>query len=230
MRPINEIIVHCTATRPDWLANKATTHKAAEVKKWHTDPVPQGRGWSDTGYHFLIDRDGTTVEGRPLARVGAHVKGHNTGTIGVALFGGHGSTAGDDFFDNYTEDQNRALRELIDRLQGEYPSITKITGHNQYAPKACPGFSVPAWLEGAGRVKAAPVVEERPQGRTNAAQSRTVQASAVQVVSAVGGGVAAVGALDGAAQLITIIGCFAIAGLALFIMKERLRKWADGVR
>ena len=66
--------------------------------------------------------------------------------------------------------------------------------------------------------------------RQSATQSRTVQASAVQVVSAVGGGVAAVGALDGAAQIIAIAGCFAIAGLALFIMRERLKKWADGIR
>jgi hypothetical protein len=38
------------------------------------------------------------------------------------------------------------LRALIAQLQSKYPTITKVTGHNQYAKKACPGFYVPNWL------------------------------------------------------------------------------------
>ena len=230
MRDINEIIIHCTATRPDWWASRTSNQKVAEVKKWHTDPAPKGRGWSDIGYHFLIDRDGTIVSGRPIGTVGAHTKGHNTGTIGISLFGGHGGSAGDEFLDNFTEDQEKALRRLIDMLKTQYPTISKISGHNQYASKACPTFSVPAWLEGAGRVDAAPVIEEQAQGRRSVAQSRTVQASVVQGASAIGGAVAAFQALDGTAQIIAVAGCVIIAGLALFIMKERVRKWADGIR
>jgi len=160
MRPLHEIIIHCTDTRPNWWADKSAQQKVDEVRRWHV----QDRGWSDIGYHFLIDRDGTVVEGRPLERVGAHTKGKNTGTIGISLFGGHGGAANDDFLDNFTEDQERALRILIRKLQDDYPSITSISGHNQWAAKACPTFSVPAWLEGARKVKAAPVVEEQPSG------------------------------------------------------------------
>lgn len=159
MRSLNEIIIHCTATRPNWFEGKPTVDKVAEVRRWHMED----RKWSDIGYHFLIDRDGTVVAGRPLERVGAHVKGHNAGTIGISMFGGHGGAATDDFLDNFTEDQEYALRVLIRELQENHPTITKISGHNQYAAKACPCFSVPAWMEGARKINAAPTVEEQPE-------------------------------------------------------------------
>ena len=141
MRPLNEIIVHCTATRPDWWVGTSAQVKTNEVRNWHTS-----KGWSDIGYHYLIDRDGTVVSGRPLERTGAHVKGHNAGTIGIALFGGHGGSASDMFEDNFTEEQDAALRKLIADLQKDHPSIFKISGHNEYAAKACPTFRVGPWL------------------------------------------------------------------------------------
>ena len=66
--------------------------------------------------------------------------------------------------------------------------------------------------------------------RTSPAQSTTVQASAAQVASGVGGAVAAVGALDGVAQMVAIGGCVLVVLLALWIMRERLKAWADGRR
>ena len=144
MRPINEIIVHCAATRPDWWTSRSLGQKIAEVRRWHTAPPPVGRGWSDIGYHFLIDRNGKVGPGRPLERVGAHVVGRNTGTIGICLFGGHGSAATDRFQDHYTAEQEDALRTLIADLRQSH-TIDRVTGHNQYAAKACPGFPVPAW-------------------------------------------------------------------------------------
>lgn len=141
MRPLNEIIVHCTATRPDWWSTRTTAQKVAEIKRWHV----QDRGWSDIGYHFLIDRDGKVTAGRPLQTIGAHTQGHNTGTIGISLFGGHGSSATDAFAEHFTPQQDKALRDLIEHLKTNYPTITKVSGHNEYAAKACPGFNVPKW-------------------------------------------------------------------------------------
>lgn len=69
-----------------------------------------------------------------------------------------------------------------------------------------------------------------PAPRTNAAQSSTVQASAVQIVSGAGAGIAAVGALDGTAQIVAMVFAGVIVVAALWIMRERLRKWADGDR
>lgn len=141
MRPINEIIVHCTATRPDWWDGKKTSEKVAEIKRWHV----QDRGWKDIGYHYLIDRDGTVAKGRPIDQIGAHVSGHNTGSIGISLFGGHGSAETDMFHEHFTPAQEAALRKLLADLRKQF-GIVKITGHNQYAAKACPGFNVPDWF------------------------------------------------------------------------------------
>jgi N-acetylmuramoyl-L-alanine amidase/CHU_C Type IX secretion signal domain len=56
----------------------------------------QSNGWNDIGYNFLVDRFGTIYEGRfggvDRNVIGAHVAGFNTGSVGIALLGTHGST------------------------------------------------------------------------------------------------------------------------------------------
>jgi hypothetical protein len=138
-RPLREIIVHCTATRAEWMGGRPIADKVAEVRRWH-----KAQGWRDIGYHFLIDRDGTIAPGRPLGEVGAHVMNRNTGTIGAALIGGHGSASTDSFARHFTFAQDVALRQLIAALQAQFGPMA-LSGHNEWAPKACPGFNVTEW-------------------------------------------------------------------------------------
>jgi len=224
MRQINEIIVHCTATPVNWMSGAETQAKVNEIRRWHVEE----RGWSDIGYHYIIDRDGTVATGRPVSKSGAHTKGHNANSIGVSLVGGQGGTANDKFEDNFTQAQANALRTLIAGLKREYPTITKISGHNQWAAKACPCFNAPAWYARKPAAEISGVVGA--QQRSTPAQSRTVQASVVQGASAVGGAVGALNALDGTAQIVALVGCILIALLALFIMRERLKAFAAGWR
>ncbi|GGG59679.1 N-acetylmuramoyl-L-alanine amidase [Salipiger pallidus] len=142
MRTITEIIVHCSATHPGWLAAAPLAAKIRAIRSWHVD----GNGWNDIGYHYLVDRDGAVAAGRPVETPGAHVIGHNADTIGVCLLGGHGSAETDAFSDHFTVEQGGALTALLEQLQAAHGPGLKISGHNQYAAKACPGFSVPAWL------------------------------------------------------------------------------------
>lgn len=142
--PVHEIIVHCTATQPDWMGNATLAEKRAEVRRWHM----QDRGWRDIGYHWLIDRDGQRVAGRAETEIGAHVEGHNAGTIGISLIGGFGSAATDPFDRHFTAAQDAALRQLIREI-ARRTCIEKIRGHNDYAAKACPGFNVTTWFKGA---------------------------------------------------------------------------------
>ena len=213
MRNINEIVVHCTATRPDWWSDRSTEEKTREVRQWHLD-----RGWKDIGYHWLIDRDGTVVKGRDESVVGAHVKDHNANSIGVSLFGGHGGSNDDKFQDNFTPEQDASLRQLIRDIKDRH-NITKTSPQNEYGNKACPCFPVTNWLNN----------RPTPAPRTSAAQSTTVQASAIQIASGAGAAVSSVAMLEGTTQLIAIAFGGVVVLMGLWIMRERLKKWADGL-
>lgn len=128
MRAVNEIIVHCTAT-PE---GRPVT--VSEIDAWH-----RARGWSGIGYHRVIGLQGERWQGRALDKVGAHCEGHNTGTIGVVYVGGL-TRDGRDAKDTRTSAQREMLRaELID-LRDRF-NIQKVSGHNEYANKACPCFN-----------------------------------------------------------------------------------------
>lgn len=142
MRTINEAIIHCTATRRNWMKGHDVNAKRDEFRRWHVED----NGWDDIGYHYIIDYDGSIAIGRTVPVIGAHVSGHNDYSIGIALVGGHGSSETDQFQQHYTDAQDRALRKLLDELKSKY-GFTKISGHNEYAAKACPGFSVKAWYK-----------------------------------------------------------------------------------
>jgi len=142
MRPIKRIFIHCSATPADMYVDAALIHR------WHTDPKPQGRGWSDIGYHFVLPRDGTIEAGRPVALIGAHVLNHNRDSIGICLAGGVAAD-GKTPEANFTAAQMRGLRLFLIVMKATY-GLTEadIVGHRD-APgvaKACPSFDVAHWL------------------------------------------------------------------------------------
>jgi N-acetylmuramoyl-L-alanine amidase len=131
MRKIQEIIIHCTATRLDAICTVET------IRRYH-----RSLGWCDIGYHYVIYPDGSVHPGRPVEEPGAHTVGHNAYSIGIAYVGGldaDGRPA-----DTRTPNQRIVLLQLVKDLMEEY-SITSIHGHNEYAAKACPCFDVRQW-------------------------------------------------------------------------------------
>lgn len=129
-RPISEIIIHCTATA------EGKDFTVDDIRAWH-----KARGWSDVGYHYIVYRDGTVHEGRPIGQVGSHVAGHNTGTIGISYVGGV-TADGKAPKDTRTASQRASLLWLVAELRRKHKDIRAVTGHNQYAAKACPSFDV----------------------------------------------------------------------------------------
>lgn len=129
-RTINEVIIHCAATP------EGKDFTVADITRWHKE-----RGFSTIGYHWVVYRDGSVHAGRLEASIGAHVSGHNADTLGVCYIGGL-SANGTIAKDTRTPAQRAALTDLVKALVAKYPTIKKISGHNQYAAKACPSFDV----------------------------------------------------------------------------------------
>jgi peptidoglycan L-alanyl-D-glutamate endopeptidase CwlK len=69
-----------------------------------------------------------------------------------------------------------------------------------------------------------------PEERTSAAQSSTVQASAIQVATGVGAAASGVAALDGTAQIVALIFAGIVILAGFWVMRERIRKFAEGDR
>lgn len=123
MRSIKEITVHCSGTN-------IRSYDFAEIKHDHI----KNRGWSDIGYHFLINFEGNIDIGRPVIKSGAHVKGRNSHSIGVCILG----------LDAFTDIQFQQLARLLETL-------CMLMGLNQKAIRAhyefnenktCPNFSL----------------------------------------------------------------------------------------
>ena len=205
-KTVDTIFVHCSATRPEWMSQWSFAERVKEIRRWHRE-----KKWSDIGYHWLIDRDGAITQGRKEHVIGAHVQNYNTGSIGICLIGGFGSSENDPFEKNFTSQQDHALRTLIEDIKGRTP-IKRIRGHNEVAAKACPGFNVTSWFD---KKPAKSVVE-----------STTVQASAIQIASGAGTGISAVAMLDGYAQIVAIVFAVLVIATAAWIMRERIRRWA----
>lgn len=133
MRDLNRIILHCAAT-PEGREVSLDT-----IRKWHTDPPPQGNGWSDIGYHYVIHLDGLTEIGRPVSIQGAHTSGENEDSIGVCYVGGVDKDLVPK--DTMTVEQEISFVELVKSLRLTFGYLS-VHGHNEYSSKACPSFSV----------------------------------------------------------------------------------------
>lgn len=126
MREINRIVIHHTAT-----SSSATVES---IRRYHTAV----RGWRDIGYHYLIDGDGQIRLGRPEWIQGAHVRGHNRDSIGVAVIGNFEQVS----FELAQEDSLEVL--LLDLLY-RYPKA-KVLCHSDLANTLCPGVSLSEWV------------------------------------------------------------------------------------
>ena len=136
----NKMTLHHAA---GWGAKTLDEGKAAvkSIQEFHQD----GRGWSDIGYHFLVDMAGNIYQGRPETVLGAHVGGANTGNIGVCILGCyHPPETSIPCNDEMSYDSEKSLIQLyawISDTYGVEPKVLK--GHRDYfGNTSCPGNNV----------------------------------------------------------------------------------------
>ncbi len=130
MRNITEIIIHCTATP----AGRAVS--ISEIDHWH-----RARGFASIGYHYVVGLSGEIMAGRPEKQTGAHCRGHNASSVGIAYVGGLDATGTP--ADTRTAAQRESLCRLVGRLKARYPGA-RVYGHREFAAKACPCFDASA--------------------------------------------------------------------------------------
>jgi len=151
MRRITRIVVHCTATR------EGADYSAADIDRWH-----EARGWSGIGYHAVVRLDGTIEPGRPEDKIGAHVAGYNSDSLGIVYVGGCQSD-GKTPKDTRTIAQRAALlRQVREWMERHQIPVASVVGHYELDTlKACPSFSMPNFrrdLQGAIAPKPAAAV------------------------------------------------------------------------
>lgn len=129
-RKINLIVVHCTATKT------SQDFGAKECDKEHM------RRWgknSGCGYHYIIRQSGVIEQGRDIDYIGAHAKGLNTNSIGIAYEGGlyEDRTAKKN---GMNTNQSQTMASLITQIQLNQGGDIAIKGHNELpnVNKACP--------------------------------------------------------------------------------------------
>lgn len=118
---LNTLIIHHTAS----LIND----NPLAVQSTHMNDA----GYADIAYQYLINKQGVIYEGRSINVRGSHTGGHNTGTVGIVLFG--------NFEDEEpTTLQLCSLKRLSTWLKVTY-DLTHLAGHSDFQPleTVCPG-------------------------------------------------------------------------------------------
>jgi len=131
---VREAVLHCAAVPSGWYYNRTEQEAFDEIKRWHIE-----KGWKNIGYHYVIHPSGHVMSGRPLDEVGAHVIGHNYGKLAILMIELSKIDRIGKFSDFFSVRQKESVRRLCGLHQ-----IKIISGHNNYAPKLCPGFNVRA--------------------------------------------------------------------------------------
>nr|XP_019950513.1 PREDICTED: peptidoglycan-recognition protein SB1-like [Paralichthys olivaceus] len=99
------------------------------------------RGFSDIGYNFLVEGDGIVFEGRGWGALGAHSKGNNHDSLGIAFMGNFNN-------DEPSEEALLAVKQLLQSgvSQGFLCKDFALFGHRDLANTECPGEKLYAAL------------------------------------------------------------------------------------
>jgi hypothetical protein len=116
---INQIVVHHSAS---------IGQTAEDYARYHV----RSKGWPGLGYTFVLEVDGTIIQGHPLNVVSYNTSGVNTRTIGICL-------SGDFTKQKPSLAQLKSLKQLIKYLRSVLPQRLDVYGHKDYGITSCPG-------------------------------------------------------------------------------------------
>lgn len=127
----NRIIWHHSAA-------ESPTPQFAAINEWHkARAFPLSSLGYYVGYHYVIEKDGSVIQARKDAEIGAHDTGENMDSIGICLVG--------DFTNSRpTLAQEKSFASLLRKLMLTYNiSVNSIEPHRRDDTTECPGLSMP---------------------------------------------------------------------------------------
>lgn len=132
MRKLDTIVIHCSKTK----AREDIGVK--EIAFQHKQ-----QGYISIGFHYVIRRDGTLEEGRPIEKPAMFNGVYNKTSINICLVGGADRTG--EPLNNYTVPQWNTLRILVEDLIQKY-HIYKVCSHSVIDANSFePSFNVEQW-------------------------------------------------------------------------------------
>lgn len=137
--PVDRVMLHTSATPADWWKGKTVDQMRDEIRRWHTVTTHK---WRDIGYHRVFAPDGSMALGRSLYEIGAGCRGQNRGVIHLCMVPTVWIDHMGTFEDFYTTETRVAVRDYLLELEELHGKRLIVVGHNDYAPKLCPGFKV----------------------------------------------------------------------------------------
>lgn len=151
MKSLEYLVLHCSATP------EGREVSGAEIRRWHTDPKPMGRGWGQVGYRRLYhinggveelvaNNDDKWVDNWEITN---GVAGKNSICQHWCIIGGMTEDMKRPK-DTRSSMQRESLRRDVLAFHRRFPSV-RIVGHNYFdGGKACPSFDVQKWLKEIG--------------------------------------------------------------------------------
>jgi len=142
------------STKLDWqyiiLHHSATpiTTTFEQIRQAHLE-----RGWTDIGYHFVIDREGKVHTGRPIDVVGAHCIDPISGTnisanwlaLGICFIGDYSKPY---FYLPPSEALEAGTKLIFNLLEGKFKNceIWRVSPHWSISRTFCPGPLIPVFV------------------------------------------------------------------------------------
>lgn len=135
MRRIDNLVVHCTATR-----QSATIES---IQRYWREVLK----WKNPGYHIIITPSGAKVRLQPDELLANGVAGNNSHSLHVSYIGGIDDKGKS--LDNRTPEQKKALAEVLTEWMNTYKNARiigarelRIMGHRDFpgVTKRCPSF------------------------------------------------------------------------------------------
>jgi hypothetical protein len=135
MLPPKYITIHHDGMTPFWGVTDLEARLRLEwIRNGH-----RGKGWSDIGYHYIVDRSGVVWQGRDVTKwQGAHVKNRNENNIGVMCMGNF-------MLQRPSAAQVAGLNRTVAQLQRVYRIPTaNVKTHKEWegAKTECPGTNL----------------------------------------------------------------------------------------